>query len=269
MAFALHRAAPAILASAATVVDRHAVPGPSPTSTPRPVSARSWRSASAVTFLVMVTLLPALLVICGRWVFWPKRPAFGSPEPTGTGFWSRVGDRIAPRPRRVWVVTAGAAACSPASGCSGWTLRAVDRGDLHQEVRLDPGSEAAGRPRPVGHLQHRAGGHQHRPGRRRPGGDGGRRRAGRADTEPQRDRRRPVLLRGDRSVRTSRPPTAFEIVEATRDAVHAVDGADALVGGGSAFYLDTKIASERDNKVIIPIVLRGGVRDPDAPAPGS
>ena len=32
-------------------------------------------------------------------------------------------------------------------------------------------------------------------------------------------------------------------------------GADALVGGGSAFYLDTKIASERDNKVIIPIVL--------------
>ena len=34
-----------------------------------------------------------------------------------------------------------------------------------------------------------------------------------------------------------------------------VSGADALVGGGSAFYLDTKIASERDNRVIIPIVL--------------
>ena len=38
----------------------------------------------AVTFLVMVTLLPALLVIFGRWIFWPKRPAFGSPEPTQT-----------------------------------------------------------------------------------------------------------------------------------------------------------------------------------------
>ena len=37
--------------------------------------------------------------------------------------------------------------------------------------------------------------------------------------------------------------------------MHAVDGADALVGGGSAFYLDTKTASIRDNKVIIPIVL--------------
>jgi RND superfamily putative drug exporter len=48
---------------------------------------------------------------------------------------------------------------------------------------------------------------------------------------------------------------AFDIVENTRDAVHSVDGADARVGGGSAFYLDTKIASNRDNKVIIPIVL--------------
>ncbi len=44
-----------------------------------------------------MTLLPALLVICGRWIFWPKRPTFGSPEPTRTGFWARVGrvDRAA------------------------------------------------------------------------------------------------------------------------------------------------------------------------------
>jgi len=48
---------------------------------------------------------------------------------------------------------------------------------------------------------------------------------------------------------------AFDIVEAARDQVHAVDGADALVGGGAAFYLDTKIASQRDNIVVIPLVL--------------
>ena len=48
---------------------------------------------------------------------------------------------------------------------------------------------------------------------------------------------------------------AFDTVERARDAVHAVDGADALVGGGSAFYLDTKDASSRDNKVIIPVIL--------------
>ena len=50
-------------------------------------------------------------------------------------------------------------------------------------------------------------------------------------------------------------PQAFDIVEASREAVHDVSGADALVGGGAAFYLDTKVASNRDNKVIIPIVL--------------
>ncbi len=37
--------------------------------------------------------------------------------------------------------------------------------------------------------------------------------------------------------------------------MHDVEGADALVGGWSAVYLDTQIASSRDNKVIIPTIL--------------
>ena len=48
---------------------------------------------------------------------------------------------------------------------------------------------------------------------------------------------------------------AYDLVEAARDAVHPIEGADALVGGFSAIYLDTKIASTRDDLVIIPIVL--------------
>ena len=48
---------------------------------------------------------------------------------------------------------------------------------------------------------------------------------------------------------------AFDTVERVREAVHAVEGADALVGGGSAFFLDTLNASERDSIVIIPIIL--------------
>jgi RND superfamily putative drug exporter len=48
---------------------------------------------------------------------------------------------------------------------------------------------------------------------------------------------------------------AFAVIEDVREAVHAVDGADALVGGWSAVYLDTKTASTRDNWVIIPAVL--------------
>ena len=106
MAFALHRAAPAILASSATVVVSMlclSFAELNSTAGMGPVLA----VGIAVTFLVMVTLLPALLVICGRWVFWPKRPTFGSPEPTSTGFWARVGNRIAPNPRKVWLITAG------------------------------------------------------------------------------------------------------------------------------------------------------------------
>ena len=106
MAFALHRAAPAIFASATTVVvgllclmfaELNSTAGLGPANA----------VAVAVTFLVMVTLLPALLVICGRWVFWPFIPRFGTEEPTESGFWARTGNRIAPRPRVVWIVTTG------------------------------------------------------------------------------------------------------------------------------------------------------------------
>ena len=106
MAFALHRASPAILASAATVaVGMLCLSFAELNSTAGlgPVAA----IGVVVTMLVMLTLLPALLVICGRWVFWPKRPGFGSPEPTADGLWAGVGRRISHRPRRVWVTTTG------------------------------------------------------------------------------------------------------------------------------------------------------------------
>ena len=106
MAFALHRAAPAILASAATVAAGMlclVIADLNSTAGLGPVNA----VAVAVTYLVMVTLLPALLVIFGRWMFWPKRPGFGTAEPTSTGFWAKVGNAMQPRPRKVWMVTTG------------------------------------------------------------------------------------------------------------------------------------------------------------------
>src|SRR4051794_1782985 len=109
MAFALHRAAPAIVASASTVAIGMLVllvAQMNSTAGLGPVAA----IGIVVTLVVMLTLLPALLVICGRWVFWPARPSYGSVEPTSSGFWARVGGRIAVRPRRVWIVTAAALA---------------------------------------------------------------------------------------------------------------------------------------------------------------
>jgi RND superfamily putative drug exporter len=62
----------------------------------------------AIGLMVMLTLLPALLAIFGRWIFWPVRPSFGSVDHTATGVWARVGVRIARAPRATWVATSAA-----------------------------------------------------------------------------------------------------------------------------------------------------------------
>jgi putative drug exporter of the RND superfamily len=105
MAVALGRAAPAIIASGATVILSLLcllVAELSSTRSLGPVTA----IGVAVGLLAMITLLPALLVVFGRWVFWPRRPTMDSAEPTEHGLWARIGQRMAVRPRLVWVMTA-------------------------------------------------------------------------------------------------------------------------------------------------------------------
>jgi len=58
-----------------------------------------------VAMLSMMTLLPALLVITGRWVFWPPSPGTAQPS-RRPGLLARIGRRIAVRPRVVWITTA-------------------------------------------------------------------------------------------------------------------------------------------------------------------
>ena len=104
MAFALHRAGPAIFASGSTVIAGMLcllVATMSSTSGLGPVAA----IGIGVALLVMLTLLPALLVVFGRWIFWPVRPTYGSADHTRDGFWARTGNRISRAPRRTWVVT--------------------------------------------------------------------------------------------------------------------------------------------------------------------
>ncbi len=252
MAFALHRAAPAILASAATVAVGMlclVIADLNSTAGLGPVNA----VAVTVTYLVMVTLLPALLVIFGRWMFWPKRPSFGSEEPTTSGFWAKVGNAISPRPRTVWMVTTGILliACLglfklDPSGLSTEEQYTKEFDSIKgQTLLLEHGLEDSSNTIQVV-----------------------------ADTDAL-----PAVQESLAGIEGLGEPTqaqeigegrsyfeatigpdvastaAFDIVENSRDAVHDVGGADALVGGGSAFWLDTKTASERDNKVIIPVVL--------------
>ena len=98
MAIAMRRAGPAIIASGLTVIagmlcllaaDSADISGLGPVAA----------IGIAVGLLAMVTLLPALLVITGRWVFWPYKPRYGSADPTSRGPWARIGQRIAGHPR--------------------------------------------------------------------------------------------------------------------------------------------------------------------------
>ncbi len=252
MAFALHRAAPAILASAATVVAGMlclVVADLNSTAGMGPVLA----VGIAITFLVMVTLLPALLVIFGRWMFWPKRPAFGSTEPNQTGLWAKVGAWIAPKPRKVWMITGGVllVACLGLVTLSTEGLSTEDSYTKEfdsikgQKVLVAHGLlDASNTVQIVANtdeIDAVVASLDNVDGLGPP-----------TEAQPISDNRSYFEATIDADVSSS---AAFDIVEDTRDAVHGVDGADALVGGGSGFYLDTKIAANRDNLVIIPIVL--------------
>jgi len=251
MAFALHRAAPAILASAATVVvgllclmfaELNSTAGLGPANA----------IAIAVTFTVMVTLLPALLVICGRWVFWPFVPHFGSDEPTASGFWARVGRGIAPRPRTVWVGTAlglGVLCLGvlrlDASGIPGdeqypTKVDSVIGQELLVEHQLADASQPVQVVANADQAAEVAAAMSDIPGLGAP-------------SEPIVKGGKALILanlQGDPIAQQS-----YDAVKQVREQVHGVSGGDALVTGWTAINLDTQEASARDNKVIIPIVL--------------
>ena len=110
---ALRTAGPAIFASGLTVICALltlSIAEVNATSGMGPVAAMG----IAVAMLSMLTLLPALLVITGRWAFW-RPPVFGwgngVPHVGDTGAdethgaWRGVGERVARSPRRIWITT--------------------------------------------------------------------------------------------------------------------------------------------------------------------
>jgi RND superfamily putative drug exporter len=251
MSYALHRAAPAILASAATVVvgllcllfaDMNSTAGLGPANA----------IGVAVIYVVMVTLLPALLVIFGRWVFWPFVPHFGSTEPTASGIWARVGRRISVRPRLVWAVTAGVLVIL----CLGF-FRLDTSGVPSDEQFTSDVDSVTGQEILVDHRLIDASTPVQIVTKADHAEEVSEALAGIEGIDPPRE---PIVV-GDEALinvdLTSDPvsDTAKDAVHDVRDAVHAIDGADALVAGWTAVTIDMQDASARDNKVIIPIVL--------------
>ncbi|XVU20954.1 MMPL family transporter [Actinoplanes sp. CA-054009] len=251
MQLALHRAGPAIIASAATVaigMSILALAELNSTSGLGPVAA----IGVVVGLAAMVTLLPAMLVICGRWLFWPVKPKFGTPEPTATGFWARIGNRMARRPRAVWIVTAlalGAMALGllqlNATGLTSAEQFTSDKPSVAAEEVLAAHFPAGGG-QPVTVIANAAQASQVKTAFE--GVDG---------IVEVAD---PVIKDGKALIDgtlESAPDSeeAQRTVERTRDAVHAVPGADAKVGGTSAALLDINNANKHDNRLIIPLVL--------------
>jgi RND superfamily putative drug exporter len=252
MAVALRRAGPAIIASAGTVILSLltlTIAELNSTKGMGPVLA----IGVGVALMAMITLLPALLVILGRWIFWPVRPAFGSAEPTSKGFWARVGRKIAVRPRTVWVGTAvvlGIMAVGltglKASGLTAAESFAGNHPDsvvgqkvIDQNFPAGVGQPVVvvGSPSAAGQLRTTFAGV----------------RGITAVTAPQAHAGH-VFLEG---TLTSAPDSqaAYTTIDRVRAAVHAVPDAHALVGGNTAVNLDVQRAAAHDRNVIIPLIL--------------
>jgi RND superfamily putative drug exporter len=251
MAVALHRAGPAIFASAGTVIVGMmclVVAEMNSTQGLGPVAA----IGIAVGLFAMLTLLPALLVIFPRGIFWPKRPEFGSEEPLAGGIWARVGQRISRRPRKVWIVTslilAVAALGVVKLDANGLTqaeafTHTVDS-VVGQEALAEHGLSDEGSPVVV--VANDAQADQVTQVV--------------SDTEGITEAQVLGNAEGRAYIEAGLDDpidsdAAYNTIERLRDSLDSVEGADALVGGNTAITLDIKDASTRDNWVIIPLIL--------------
>jgi len=253
MAEALHRAGPAVIASAGTVIAGMLclmVADMNSTAGMGPVLA----IGVGVVLLAMLSLLPALLVIMGRWIFWPVRPVEGSHEPTSTGFWAKTGWAISHRPRAVWIGTAMSlgALCFGTVGLNANGLTAAEQftgtpdsvkgdrvvqqhftSDAANPLQIMTNASAADRVTETV-----------------------------ADTEGvDPDSVAPVGSQNGKTMiqagleDPALSDAAYNTVDRVCVAVHAVPGADALVGGNSAINWDIQQASRHDNNLVIPLVL--------------
>jgi len=252
MALALHRAGPAIIASASTVVLGMLClwfAELNSTKSLGPVAA----IGIGVGLLVMVTLLPALLVIFGRWLFWPLVPRNGDETPVSRSFWAKVGRSIARRPRMVWAVTAIVLGVM-SLGVIGFKANGLSSKDTY---RTTPDSvkgdtvvaahfPAVGAGLPVvvvGNASSASAIEQ----------------ALRSDSKitavmPAIIKDGYALTEGTLTVAPD-GSAAYATIDRLRAAMHKIPNADAAVGGYTAITLDTERASKHDRQMIIPIIL--------------
>ncbi len=227
--------------------------------------------------LSALTFLPAALVLTGRAAYWPARPkplpeGTGTPADSGTAtattaggpaVWHRIAALVDRAPRKVWAVTLAALLA-----CAAFAPALNSRGVPFDEIFVNDAPSVAA---------------QETLGRHFPGGAGNpaviiadagavARVVTAAEAVPGVDSAFPVGATGrpapgaplvvDGRVRVDATLSAAADSDAARDAlarlrtaVHAVPGADALVGGSTAQQYDTQRTAARDRTLIVPVVL--------------
>ncbi|MGW3601186.1 MMPL family transporter [Micromonospora sp. NPDC005161] len=257
MAVALRRSIGAIAASAATVaiglLCLLAAQLPS-TRGLGPVGAVGIVAA----FLAMTTMLPAVLVIFGRWLFWPFVPRY-APDAVGLdvaaehGVWRRIAGFVGRRPRAVWLGTA-AALVVLSFGIGNLSIGMPHDESFTKEVgsvtgqRMIEAHYPRGAVAPAEILAAAGPADQVVAAARTVPGV-----AEVGEPEPSPDGRWVRIA----AVLAHTPDSdaALDTVNRLRAAVHAVPSAQALVGGDTAYLLDEERTVGRDNRVVVPLVL--------------
>jgi RND superfamily putative drug exporter len=252
LAVALRRAGPVIIASGLTVIAALlclSVAEVNGTAGLGPIGA----IGVALAMVAMLTALPALLAVVGRRAFWPFIPHFGDEGADEThGVWRQIGERIAVRPRRVWLtglLVLGVMAVGLVDLNSDLTSGNGFRGSVPSvqgqkllERGFPAGASAATNVvvKDVARLPAVRLALQRQPGVAAVG------RVDRGAPGAKFD----VTLRAD-----PYSPAAFDQTQKLRRAAHRAGGPDTLVGGPTAEERDVRVSAVRDNRVIVPIVL--------------
>ncbi|WP_405142421.1 MMPL family transporter [Sphaerisporangium sp. NBC_01403] len=250
MTGAVRSAAPAILASSATVTLALGTLAFALSPFNRSIGmAGAVGIVTAVAYALLV--LPAAMVLFGRGLFWPFAPKVGQADPTRTGPWSRVGRAVSDRPVVMTAVSLGVLAVL-ASGIAGVRSGLSQTERFRDPVEAIAGQETLSRAFPAGSAQPVviiARTPAAEAVRAAASGISGNPRVTIAEGTPEYTRADVVLGAEPGS------EASFAAIRELRAAVHAVPGASAVVGGPEAGDLDERDAAVRDQKLIIPMVL--------------
>lgn len=251
MFHALRRAGPAVLASGGTTILGLfclLLANLNSTSGLGPIGAAGIFSA----FVAMLTLLPAILVIAGRRIFWPFVPKFGEViEQSSSSIWDRVGNWVSGRPRPIWIGASIALIIMV-----GGMLTLGDDLTQDESFRGNPeslqGQEvlqnhfSAGTSAPTIVVANAASFDDVQQAIQSTEG---------VDQVFPQDEAGDLVSFG--VVLDGRPQSdeAFATIERLRDNLGDLSGANALVGGPDATDLDTANANSRDRLIVTPAVL--------------